>query len=228
MTVTADRTGLHLVGMSAEQILAALLPSYPELRNVLARAQRQVPTKKRQIAEYQAAALYALARPYDRAGARILEIGTFLGYSAAVLAQACPRAEIVTLNPNKVEALMAQGYLRPYRNVTVSAMCSWDFLDVHVRRQRAPYDLIFVDGDHARILKDLPWYDHLRPGGLFFHHDYAPEGTYRACPPVYEALNQLRDALGRDFDALVVDDGGVGMAGFIRRDEDAGWRELMP
>ncbi|HML23514.1 MAG TPA: class I SAM-dependent methyltransferase [Aggregatilinea sp.] len=172
---------------------------------------------KREIAAYQAAVLYALARQYDYEGAHLLEIGTALGFSASVLAQAAPHAHITTLNPREDESAAARLNLGVFPNVTVVAAASWDYL-AHYRLPLL--DLVFVDGDHARVRRDLPWWNLLRPGGLMVFHDYSPEGTYRACPPVFEALNEFAELLGRAFDVLVVDDGGVGMAGFYRRADD--------
>lgn len=220
-------TPIHLAGTS-DQITAALTKTHREIPRVLAKARRLVPQKKRQIEPFQGAALYSLALPYNRRGARILEIGTFLGYSASLLAQACPEADITTLNPKSHEAGMARNFLRSFPRVKVVEDLSWDFLDTHIRTDQAPYDLIFVDGDHAQILRDLPWFDYLNEGGLFVHHDYSPTDSERPCPPVYEALNAMSAALGRDFDALVVDDRKVGLAGFVRQAGDERWREMMP
>src|SRR3990172_3671056 len=56
-----------------------------------------------QLLPWQAAALYVLAQPYDRKGARILEIGTAGGFSAAVMALGAPPAQTTTLNPPQDE-----------------------------------------------------------------------------------------------------------------------------
>jgi len=210
-----------------EEITRRLSLWYPELWAVLTSARRACPPRKRQIAEYQAAALYAATRPYNARGSRILEIGTFEGYSAHILAQACPLAHIITLNPKEWERLIARQHLQGKR-VTLRGDLSWDYLAQHLRYKSPPFDVVFVDGDHAQILRDLPWFDQVRVGGLMIFHDYAPADSPRPCPPVYEALNDMSRALGRDFDVKVIDDTGVGLVGFLRRAEDAGWRELMP
>lgn len=210
-----------------EAILQRLALWRPEIPRVLENARCACPPKKRAIAEYQAAALYAAARPYNTKGARILEIGTFEGYSAHVLAQACPLAHITTLNPKEWERELARVHLQGKR-VTLRGDLSWDYLARHLKYHRdLPYDVIFVDGDHKEIKRDLPWFDQVREGGLMIFHDYSPAETPRPCPPVYDALNAMSKALGRQFDVLVVDDTGVGMAGFIRRPGDAGWQERM-
>lgn len=200
--------------------------THPEILRVLEEARYACPTKKRQIAEYQAAALYAAARPYNARGARILELGTFEGYSAHVLSQACPQAHIITLNPKPWEVQIARVHLQG-RRVSLRGDLSWDYLDQHVKYKNPPFDVVFVDGDHAQIRRDLPWFDHVRDGGLMIFHDYSPAETPRPCPPVYEALNAMRAALDRDFDVLAVDDTGVGMAGFTRRTADVGWLERL-
>lgn len=197
-----------------ETIINDIRLMHPELPIVLEQL-KGIPQKTRQVAEYQAAVLYALAKAYNKRGARILEIGTFIGYSAAALAEGAPKAKIITLNPAAHEVEQAQANLIPYKNVTVIQAHSWEYL---AENPDAKFDLIFVDGDHKRIRADLPFWDKLNAGGLMIFHDYSPPGTYRACPPVFEALNEFKQMLERDFDVLVVDDGGVGMAGFYKHD----------
>lgn len=209
---------------SPDDILAALIQQYPELSAALMRARARVPVYKREIAHYQAAALYALARPYNRLGARILEIGTAWGYSAAVLAEACPLAQIATLNPQEQEVNMARVHLKDYPNVTVLTLKSWDFLKTLNREQ---FDLIFVDGDHKRVRADLPFWNTLTSNGLFLFHDYSPKGAHegkggklRECPPVFDTLNSFARQLDKPApDVTVIDDGGVGMAGFYASKE---------
>ena len=48
-------------------------------------------------------------------------------------------------------------------------------------------------------------------------HDYSPLGSRRHCPPVFEGVNELAERLGRKPDVLIIDDGQVGMAGFVRQ-----------
>lgn len=165
---------------------------------------------KREIAGYQAACLYALVKPYDWEGAKILEIGTAWGYSAAMMAEAAPLAQIITLNPKSTEATVARSHLYHYPMVTVVEALSWDYLEM----SRDQFDVIFVDGDHKNVVYDLPWWERLNPGGLFLFHDYSPDGTYRACPPVYLGVNAWMEETGLPFAVLVQDDGGVGLCGF--------------
>jgi len=198
---------------TAQTIYDHCVAENPDLPKILKRVRSRVPALKREIAIYQAAALYTAVRPLRGQAARILEIGTAWGYSAAVMAEAAPDAQIITLNPLVEEATIAQEHLRHYPNVTVKMEKSWEYLK---QNDGKAYDFIFVDGDHKRVRLDLPWWDRLKVGGSILFHDYAPEGSYRACPPVYNALNDFASTLGHEFDYLIVDDGNVGMAGFIK------------
>jgi predicted O-methyltransferase YrrM len=163
-----------------------------------------------QILPYQAAALCILARQYDREGARLLDIGTAAGYSASVMAQAAPGAEVVTLNPAAHEVEAARRNLERWANARVVRAASWDYLADY----RDPHlDMVFVDADHKRVAEDVPWWRWLTEGGLMLFHDYSAE----ACPPVREAVDGMAEALGRGPDILIVDDGGIGMAGFYKR-----------
>lgn len=47
----------------------------------------------------------------------------------------------------------------------------------------APYDMIFLDGDHSydAVKRDIAtWLPHLSPGGLLCGHDFSYEGVHRA------------------------------------------------
>ena len=204
------------------QILEQLQRDVPEIKEALKLSHGLVRHGKQEIYPYQAAALYLLAEQYDFFGGHILEIGTYYGYSASILAQAAPMAFITTLNPNEREAEVARVALLRFINVIVRQEHSWDYLE----KSTTTYDMIFVDGDHKRIARDLPWWNRLNADGLFLFHDYTPLGSPRHCPPVYEILNQFRDWLEREFDVLVVDDQGVGMCGFYKLTGDPEFEAL--
>lgn len=212
---------MKIENQTSEEILNGVIEKHPYIPAVLERVAARVEVNKRAIAPYQAAVLYELVK--ERAPKRILEIGTALGYSAAIMAEAAPKAEIITLNPDVPEAEQAKQVLyNYYPNVAVAIQKSWDFLDAF---DGEPFDFIFIDGDHKNVRLDLPWWEHLSEGGLFFFHDYSPEGTYRSCPPVYEAVNQFAASLDRKPDVIIIDDGQVGMAGFTKQAGDA-WNTL--
>ena len=211
---------MQLVAMSREDIVARVNVECPHARDAVAVARAVVPYLKRQIDEFQASALFALAAPFDSKGSHILEIGTAWGFSAAVLALACPEASITTLNPKPTEVPYARRNLERFPNVSVLAECSWDYLS---RYEGPEMDMVFVDGDHSAeaVRKDMAWYNWLRPSGLMLFHDYAPKGSARPCPPVKDACDDMAAKLRRNFDVMVVDDQQVGMVGFYRREGES-------
>ena len=192
---------------------------HPAIQDVLAAVRADIPKTKREIELYQAAVLYSLTSQYDAPGAHILEIGTAMGYSAAVMSRAAPRAHIDTLNPKMREWKRTLDYLghSNYPNVMPLPTCSWDYLAAY---DGPMLDMMFVDGDHGQAARDFAWWEWVKTGGLMLFHDYAPEGTHRPCQPVYEALQAFRAGLGRGFDVLVTDDQGVGVAGWYRREDE--------
>ncbi len=198
-----------------EQIVAHIIRDAPNLHAPdIARSCREIiAPHKAQLLEWQGAALYALARPVNRCGAHVLEIGTACGYSAAVLAHACPSASITTLNPVREEIEIAAGHLRPYGQVTLLRLKSWEYLDFY---HGPELDMVWVDGDHKRCSMDLPWFRWVRPHGLMLFHDYSS----MACPPVFNAVNEFGERLGREPDVLMMDDRSIGIAGFYKREWD--------
>ena len=201
------------------EIIDEIKKDHPGVERALQNVRSNVPHLKREVSEYQGATIYALTSQFN--GGSILEIGTAWGYSAACMAEGAPQADIVTLNPkgrpHGDEVEKARKHLRGYSGITVLQRTSGDHL-VKLSRltEWTPYDMIFVDGDHNRVAIDLGFWHWLKPGGLFLFHDYSPEGSWRACPPVFSALNRMRDSLGRDFDVLVRDDREVGLAGWYK------------
>ncbi len=186
----------------------------------LAEATIQHGKRKQQIERYQAAALYKLAGQYNRPDACILEIGTYYGYSAAVIALAAPQAIFLTLNPREWEVADARRNLAHFINVNVIQDHSWDYLKNY---PPPDLDLIFIDGDHKRVKLDLPWWNYVTLGGLMLFHDYSPLGSRRHCPPVFEAVNEFANWLGREPDVSIIDSGRVGMAGFYKHKGDPIW-----
>ncbi len=166
-----------------------------------------------QLLPYQAAALFALATQYDKTGSTILDIGTAAGYSAAILAQAAPRAHIITLNNAGHEINTAARNLGRWRNIEVVNVDSVDYLRHCPISQM--FEMVFIDGDHKWIWRDLGYWKHVRGSGLLLCHDYSPAGAPHPCQTVYDAVNEFaRIVVNRDPDVLIVDDSKTGMAGF--------------
>jgi predicted O-methyltransferase YrrM len=219
---------LKSVNGEDEEVLGAVRDAWGEggrvrpVDVILAWTRKHIPYLKRQIAPYQGAALAYFAHLYNRPGARFLEIGTAIGYSACLMATAAPRAMITTLNPKEGEFDKAVKNLSIRSNVRVVKQTSQEFYAPSPRpspsRERG-YDLIFVDGDHAynMVLHDAQFLNHLRTGGLILFHDYSPEGSARPSDGCYRALNDLAEER-RPFDVLIVGSGQVGMAGWIRQE----------
>lgn len=201
---------MKITGLNQDQTIQTIAAKFQKVEKILVRVKRNVPHTKRAIDLGQAAFLYAMV--HQLAPKRILEIGTALGFSAAVMAEAAPDAEIITLNPNHDEAQKARQHLASYKKVRVIESISWEYL----AHSGSTFDLIFVDGDHARVRLDLAWFDRLNEGGTIVFHDYSPAGTYRECPPVFEAVNEMKILLGQEPSWLLVDQGNVGMAAFTR------------
>lgn len=198
------------------EIMAEVQRAYPEVSAVLSWTRKNIPQIKRQIAPYQGAVLAYYAHQQDRPGARFLEIGTALGYSACLMATAAPRARIVTLNPKPGEFEKAAAALRIRSNVAVIQQTSEQYWKVGGSEL---YNLVFVDGDHSyrMVLHDSQFFNRLRPGGVILFHDYSPDGSDRPSAGSYQALNELQEK-HRPFDVLVVGSGQVGMCGWIRRE----------
>lgn len=209
---------LQIIGVPRAEILAEITTAYPEWRRPENRVRQLVgPRSKREVQLEQGAAIAYLASQYNRSGARILEIGACQGYTAGILALAAPLAlDVMTLELHKGRAANVRSAVGRLRVIVIQQR-STDFLSDAVKRGET-YDMIFVDGDHARVAHDLPFWNLLRPDGLFLHHDYSPEGSARECVPVYDALNHFGAQLNRAPDVLVQDDTLVGMAGWYKRE----------
>lgn len=164
----------------------------------------------KELLPYQAAALYGLAQRFNVAGAEILEIGTLAGYSASIMAQAAPKAHIVTLNIRHWEVEEAKVALMGYKNIDVKEAVSWEYLAAY---KGTELDFIFVDGNHNRVAKDVGWFNWLKPGGLMVFHDYSPLTS----SVVYDTINLMIAKLGRQLDIMVIDTNKIGMAGIMRR-----------
>jgi len=176
-----------------------------------------LPMVQMQMLPYQMMGLYAATWEQCRQGGRILEIGTGFGGSSYMMAKAGPRVEIVSLTVNEKEAKIARNFLDHCgcQNVEIVVQASWDYLAAHPQSE---WDMIYVDGDHNRIERDLIWFNQLKPEGLFLCHDYSGGDSFHPSPRVYAALNEMHRRLDRPFDVLLLDDEQTGMAGFQRHE----------
>ncbi len=209
-----ERITLTLRGTQTE-IMAEAVRRQPTVVAVLDRLQRDLEHyPKREIRQYEAAMLFALAAQYNQAGTTIFEIGTCWGWSAAVMAEAAPLARIVTCTPNPNHFKIASRNLVNYPNIAVRGERSVDLL---AEAALDNLSLVFVDGDHQHVRDDLPWFNRLAVGGLMVHHDYCPPwSSPRPCRWIWETLNEFTAKM-RPPDVLIVDENEEGMAGWYRR-----------
>jgi len=208
------------IGTSAV-IMAQVRAVYPHLDGALRKARKAVAHHKVEIWPEQAAVLYLLARQFNHYGSEFLEIGTAFGYSAAIMAVAAPHAHIITLEVDRDRQRLARRNLASFPNVGVTKRAAADLLEDYA----GPHlDLIFIDGNQKNVAQDLLWWNHLRFGGLLLIHDYTPESApVRPCRQVFEAVHQFATVRGRDPDVVQMDQQGVGMAGWYRRDNEPDW-----
>ena len=162
------------------------------------------------VIPYQDGVLRHFARRANYPAGRILEIGTRLGHSASIMAQAAPHCqEIVTIEPVKDRVEHAREYLTRWSYVSVVHDKSWDFLKTY---QGEPFDLVFVDGNHRHVAFDNPWFHKLKEAGWILYHDWSTWG----CWHVVEAVELMSRHLKRRPDFELVDTNQKGMAGFRR------------
>jgi predicted O-methyltransferase YrrM len=218
----AVERGLTLRGLPGEYVTAWVEARRPGLRPALELARLLVPFSKREVWSHEAAVLYHLALEY--VGPRgtegeILEIGTALGYSAALMALAAPEAHLVTLNPKALEYAAAESNLAYLPRIEVRQARSVEYLSAYAGPS---LDLIFVDGSHVLedVRVDCGWWRWVRPGGLMLFHDWSPATSARPTPGAYQAINEQAERLGRPFDVWVVDDREVGLVGWVKEASD--------
>jgi SAM-dependent methyltransferase len=190
-------------------ILAFLLNISPDLYFPL----QHMHGIRSQVGLHQACGLILLARQFKGQKAAILNVGCAFGYSTACLAEGAPDADIVSLDVNPKRLEMAEDVLSRYKKVRLVKMVSWDYLNTFKERR---WDMIFVDGCHREIWRDMPFYNQVRPGGLFLSHDYIPARF----PFVVEALDSLTKQFDRPFDVRIYDNRQCGVVGMVRRKDE--------
>src|SRR5581483_8714947 len=141
-------------------------------------------------------ALHLLGLLRDPAPADILEVGTFLGFSACWLSQCAPEARVVSIDANIPHRRfprpqdVAREFVRE-RGARVELVTA-RFGSGAVRRK---FDFIFIDGDHAyeSAISDFETaLALLKPGGRIAFHDAL------SWPSVRLAIGELRRRHRRD------------------------------
>jgi len=167
-------------------------------------------TKTQEVMRYQARVLYLLATQYNRNDAVILEIGSFHGFTAALMASAAGAAQVITLDCDEEHVLISRENLTAYPNVEVIHTLSQDW-------PKCPVDMVFVDGDHGPAMReDLEWWEWLNPGGLLVIHDVSMTNTWKAIDVVDGVLDFMATHQISLPDVMVVDGGSRGLIGFYK------------
>lgn len=202
--------------LSPQEIIEFVADKYPEIEQLIFNANIVCHKYKGSIQPYQAAVLYYLARDYNHCN--ILEVGTGVGYSTYFLANACPNAEIVTVNPNENEMNIARNMLLNSgvkNNTTLLQITSREYHEICLGNDWK-FDFIFIDGNHKDIKFDVQWYNRLNDKGVMVCHDYSDSNSKSPCLPVWNELTTLKHSYG-EFDILVVDtENFYGMAGWYK------------
>jgi O-methyltransferase len=125
---------------------------------------------------------------------RILEIGTFTGYSALAMALALPEdGKLITLDKNEEWAQIAQKY---WKTAGVASKIELRLGLAHetLNTLKGPFDMIFIDADKQRY---KVYYDFalnlLRPGGLMAFDNTLWGGTVVDSNNLEETSLSLRD-----------------------------------
>ncbi len=102
----------------------------------------------------------------------ILEIGTFIGYSSAVMLECCPESFVTTLEKDKnnaefaVKNLSNLGFDGRFKVVNCDA---YDFLEQ--QNGKEIYDFVFLDGPKGQYVKYLPHIKRLMKKGAILVAD---------------------------------------------------------
>jgi predicted O-methyltransferase YrrM len=140
-----------------------------------------------------------------------LEIGTWLGATAAIVKTISPATEVITINhpvPEQVNnALEREKIGSAFRRRGLDVKLIWaDSTDL-LKLNLPLCDMIFVDGDHTReaALRDLAnCWQQLLPEGYLLFHDFIPPGADERpnhTHYVVSAFRQFSRRFGREFEA---------------------------
>ena len=133
---------------------------------------------------------------------RILEIGTAIGFSALVMAQEVPNAEIVTIDRNPEMIELAKKNLDKYDHRKQIILKEGDAAEV-LRELSAPFDVIFMDSAKSKYIEFLPIaLDLLSENGVILMDDIFQGGDVarpilevrRGQRTIYKGLQRLFDA----------------------------------
>ena len=109
---------------------------------------------------------------------RVLEIGTFTGFSALMMAEALPEdGTLITCDQNPKSAEVAREFFAKSPHGHKIELRLGPALDT-IRSLTGPFDFVFIDADHSEkaVSKDFYGiYEYVSPDGLIILHDTNPE-----------------------------------------------------
>lgn len=126
---------------------------------------------------------------------RILEIGSYRGYTAKALLDAAPDA---TLTAVDIDPQHGEAYVGTPMADRVDRRVAPIGLEVFTPEERGSFDLVFVDADHQRSAAQHDTDVALQmvsPDGMVLWHDYANWGWFTGVCGVPEVLNDLAGRL---------------------------------
>lgn len=136
---------------------------------------------------------------------RIVEIGTYLGYSSLCMAQALPEeGQLITLEKNPEHYELARKLFSQHKSGSkIEALCG-DALEIlPALEAKGPFDLIFIDADKAGYSRYAEWAErNVRQGGLIvgdntflFGALWGESGDREAGPKQIESMKEFNNRL---------------------------------
>lgn len=112
---------------------------------------------------------------------RVLEIGTFLGYSASVILNECPECFLKTIEKDNQNALDAKQNLETLGFTGRFDIVCCDAIDFLQQANKEKYDFIFLDGPKGQYYKYYPFLKGLlNKGGVLMADDIMYYGLVKS------------------------------------------------
>lgn len=133
---------------------------------------------------------------------KILEIGTAIGFSALLMAEYTPQAQITTIDRNPEMIELAKANFAKYDSRQQITLLEGDAMDL-LETLEGSYDLVFMDSAKSKYVVFLPQVlKRLNPGGLVLIDDVFQGGDVakpfeeikRGQRAIYRGLHSLFDA----------------------------------
>ena len=136
---------------------------------------------------------------------QILEVGAFIGYSAAVMLETCPNAYVVTVEKDEENAKFAIQNLNELGFVDRFEVANQDAYDFLIENKKK-FDFIFLDGPKGQYIKYLPYLKEcLNKGGVLVADDIMFYGLVSFDGKIDHKHRSLVNNLRKFLDALKAD-----------------------